>query len=423
MHTSILILGGGITGLSTAYHLEKAGCADYLLVEKQPVFGGLCASVEHDGFTLDYGGHLLHLHTPQGKALVRELLGDHLLRHKRQAWIFLEGHKIPFPFQANLWALPEPLREKCVQGLAEIAPNPPAASDFETWCLTHFGRGIYDVFMRPYNEKLWGRPLKNLTDEWCPSFVPVPTSAQLQSGARAQAREDFGYNAYFYYPASGGCGALTEALAAKVTRKRSASEVQQIDLTRKEVLVNGKIISYDTLVNTLPLPAFMRMVKGADNMQPLAQDLQAQPISVMHLAIARETEPFSWIYFSDKKLPFHRIGLQSGFSPKNAPVGTSLFYLEFSGLVPPDRQTEQFVRPALEATGLLTPSDKIIFSHWQTLPYAYAVYDHVRTTNVSRLTRFLAQHHCFCAGRYGKWEYSFMEYNLAEGAQLAQKLV
>jgi len=43
-HTPVLILGGGITGLSTAYHLEKEGFTDYLLVEKAPVFGGLCAS-------------------------------------------------------------------------------------------------------------------------------------------------------------------------------------------------------------------------------------------------------------------------------------------------------------------------------------------------------------------------------------------
>ena len=74
MQVKTLILGAGLTGLSTAYHLEQAGETDYLLVEKEAVPGGLCASVQKNGFTYDYGGHLLHLHTPYGKKLVKKLL-------------------------------------------------------------------------------------------------------------------------------------------------------------------------------------------------------------------------------------------------------------------------------------------------------------------------------------------------------------
>ena len=43
LHVKYLILGGGITGLSTAYHLEKAHQTDYLVVEKNNFLGGLCA--------------------------------------------------------------------------------------------------------------------------------------------------------------------------------------------------------------------------------------------------------------------------------------------------------------------------------------------------------------------------------------------
>ena len=78
LHVKYLILGGGITGLSTAYHLEKAHQTDYLVVEKNNFLGGLCASEHIQGFTFDFAGHLLHLHHPYTKNLVRGLLKDNI---------------------------------------------------------------------------------------------------------------------------------------------------------------------------------------------------------------------------------------------------------------------------------------------------------------------------------------------------------
>lgn len=427
MHTSVLILGGGITGLSTAYHLQRAGFTDYLLVEKAPVFGGLCASRQIEDFTLDYGGHLLHLHTPQGEQLVRTLLGDNLLRHKRSAWVFFEGKRVPFPFQANLWALPAPVREKCVAGLIEITRQTqktlPPDTDFETWCLARFGRGIYETFMRPYNEKLWGGPLTDLTAEWCAPFVPLPSEEQIKASAQRPPAQDFGYNAFFYYPRQGGIGALTHALADGISHKKNNAALTQVNLSSRQAKINGETLTYDTLINTLPLPDFMRLVADAPAEQPAARALQAREVSVLHVAVARETEPFSWIYFADPKFPFYRVGLQSGFSPTNAPAGTSLFYVEFSGRVSPDKATDAHIRRALCEAGILQEPDRLLLWDWQHLRCAYARYDKHRTPNTARLLDFLDGQHCLCAGRYGRWEYTFMEHNLTEGARLAQKLI
>jgi sarcosine oxidase subunit beta len=45
--TQIVIIGGGVMGASTAYHLARRGCTDVVLLEKQPFFGlgatGKCA--------------------------------------------------------------------------------------------------------------------------------------------------------------------------------------------------------------------------------------------------------------------------------------------------------------------------------------------------------------------------------------------
>ena len=51
----ILIIGAGLTGLSTAYHL---GDVEYQICEKEREVGGLCRSFKQDGFTFDCTGHL-----------------------------------------------------------------------------------------------------------------------------------------------------------------------------------------------------------------------------------------------------------------------------------------------------------------------------------------------------------------------------
>ena len=46
----IVIIGGGLAGLSTAYHL---GDAPHMVLEAEAEPGGLCRSREVDGFVFD----------------------------------------------------------------------------------------------------------------------------------------------------------------------------------------------------------------------------------------------------------------------------------------------------------------------------------------------------------------------------------
>ena len=81
----ILIVGAGLAGLSTAYHLSKT---PYRLYERETEVGGLCRSYRKDGFTFDYTGHLLHFRQPEIKALVERLLAGKLQKHSRKSFIY-----------------------------------------------------------------------------------------------------------------------------------------------------------------------------------------------------------------------------------------------------------------------------------------------------------------------------------------------
>ncbi len=84
----VVILGAGLTGLSTAFHLEDVSS---LILERESEVGGLCRTHEEAGFTFDCTGHLLHLKTDEVRDLVKRLLPDTFTTHERRAQIFSKG--------------------------------------------------------------------------------------------------------------------------------------------------------------------------------------------------------------------------------------------------------------------------------------------------------------------------------------------
>ncbi|HOX22387.1 MAG TPA: FAD-dependent oxidoreductase, partial [Elusimicrobiales bacterium] len=218
--TDILIAGAGISGLSAAYHLEKRGKRDYLLLEKNKDFGGLCGSVQQDGYTFDWSGHLLHLHTNDGLKLVKTLLGDNIARLERNAWIHSHQVCTKYPFQASLYGLPKDVVTECVTGAVRArsaSPKTTPDSNFRDWALALFGEGICKHFMFSYNTKLWGIKPQELGTDWCAPFVPRPSLDEIIRGAYWPTDKKYGYNPSFLYPLRGGCRALCAALAGQIS--------------------------------------------------------------------------------------------------------------------------------------------------------------------------------------------------------------
>ena len=95
---STVIIGAGPTGLSAAYHLGE----DSLLIEQNDRVGGWCRSIEDDGFTFDYAGHIMFSNDPYVHELYKMLLGDNVHWQDREAWIYSKRrvHALPVPGRA-----------------------------------------------------------------------------------------------------------------------------------------------------------------------------------------------------------------------------------------------------------------------------------------------------------------------------------
>ena len=267
---SNVIIGAGLTGLSCALHLGR----DYLLVEKEREPGGIVRTrireTPQGRFFCDGTGHWLHLRNAAMRELVERLLPGGLVEYERRAVIHLCGVFTPYPFQANTYGLPREVVLECLLGLLKarhpedfkLPPPIGRAANFRESVERLFGDGICRNFMVPYNEKLLGVKLEEISAEYADRFIPLPSLEDVIRGALGFSREALGYNAKFVYPREGGIGALSRALAdALAIAPRYGVSATAVDLHAKTVaLDDGTTAHYASMLNTMPLVDFMRLV-------------------------------------------------------------------------------------------------------------------------------------------------------------------
>ncbi|MBV9079687.1 MAG: FAD-dependent oxidoreductase [Elusimicrobia bacterium] len=428
---STLILGGGLAGVSTAYHLPKR---NHLLVEREGELGGTARSFSVNGFTFDITGHLLHLHNNYTKKLIPRLLKNRVFTCQRNTWIFSHGTYTRYPFQAFTYGLPRRVVDECVLGFFEryLEQRPPEkrSKNFREWCFQVFGDGIARHFMIPYNEKLYQTRASNMTTDWCGPFVPTPDLSDVISGALRPGGRQFGYNATFLYPKTGGIQALASAMGESLSGIRLRVSVASVDWRRRRAtLSDGTTVGYRRLVNTIPLPELLkRMAPLPPAIQKAAGQLKHASIICLNLGVRRaKISDASWIYFPEPEFPFYRVGFPMNFTPHVVPRGCSSMYVE----IPADQMRKtgserailRDVRKGLERAGILRTSDTFAAVQFIPVRYAYVIYDEHRSAALRTIFRFLSGHGIQSIGRYGAWKYSFMEEAILDGKAAAERIV
>src|SRR5215213_898801 len=170
----ILIVGAGLTGCTLAHRLAAEG-VETVLLERSDVPGGLIRS-EHMGDILyePHGSHIFHTEDEEVWELANEMTPFRPYRHRVD--IVVEGKIYNWPILlSDLEA-----QSKSDEVFAELeerkgldAQARAQAANFEDWCLDLMGPTLYERYIRPYTEKQWGRPARELSAQWAPRRVSV----------------------------------------------------------------------------------------------------------------------------------------------------------------------------------------------------------------------------------------------------------
>jgi len=420
------VLGAGLTGLRAALSFEAAG-VPYAAVERNDHAGGHAVTVLDEGFRFDRTGHLLHLRDPALREEVRGFLNGDYLEVERRSVVWSNGVYTRYPFQANTFGLPPEVSFECVMGFLEAhhATERPPPKSFEDFCLLHFGTGITRHFMRPYNEKLWGVSLREITSAWCQRFVPLPSVEDVIGGALGVRGPELGYNQRFLYPRLG-IGELPKGMQRGVSRLELGRSPRRIDLRTRALEFDDGRQPFEILLSTIPLSSLLGLLDPLPPAVRAAGD-KLRATHLYYLDIALERAPrtdFHWAYVPETKYPFYRVGAYSHFSPELAPPGCGSLYVELSDRRAPDLSVLlPEVVAGLAEMGIIAGASEVRFARLRHIDPAYVIFDHDYYPALAVIEPFLAEQRIVSTGRYGAWNYSSMEDALVMGRRGADQAV
>ncbi|WP_048150683.1 protoporphyrinogen/coproporphyrinogen oxidase [Palaeococcus ferrophilus] len=423
MKEEIGILGGGLTGLSLGYFLNQKSYK-FMILEKNQETSGLLKSIQIDGFTFDIGGsHIIFSKDKGILNLMVSLLGDNVVRNRRNTKILYKGHYIKYPFENGLADLPKRDNFEClyyfVQNLISKEKgllNPPR--NMKEWFYYTFGKGIAEKYLIPYNEKIWKYPLDQMSTVWV-DRIPQPPVEDIIKSSLGIPTEGYTHQIYFYYPKYGGIQSLAKAFEKPINGNIITNfEVRKIKKEEgKWIISNGKQeFEVDKLISTIPLQELIKALEDVPNeVIEAVNNLKFNSLITVGIGVDKpKLNDFSWLYIPDKDVLTHRVSFPSNYSPYGAPQGKSsvlaeITYKDGDGVSrASDKEIAERTVEDLDRLGIID-KDEVILTTVYRFKYAYVIYDLNYKENLKTIFSYLKTIGIDSIGRFGSWEYANMD--------------
>ena len=397
-----LILGAGPAGLTVANILKQKGITNFLVLEKEETAGGLCRSVDVDGFPFDIGGgHFLDVRRPQiNEFLFSFMPEDEWDKYDRDSRIFINGNTVSHPIEANIWQMKiedqvEYLKSIAVAGCNIGTPMPVAFVDWIYWKL---GSKIAEDYMIPYNKKMFNEELNQLGTYWLEKLPNVSFEETLLSCLEKKAHGTQPGHAQFYYPKKYGYGELWLRMADSIKGNIEYSKtVKKIDFNTKTVVtLDGDKYQSDTIITTIPWMEFDEIIGMPKNIKDSIRELKFSSIQTEYFAENLDT-PSQWIYYPDPQLSYHRILVRHNFCPNSKGYWT---------------ETNS------ERVGMGKPSDRFKYMN----QYAYPLNTIKKPEIMKKLLSWSKKKNVIGLGRWGEHQHYNSDVTVGLAMKLAEEL-
>lgn len=456
MTPRVLVLGGGLAGLSCAYELARGG-AEVTVLEREEHPGGMASSfaLEADGghWTYDFGPHRFHTHDPELIEHVRSILGPNVRTAHRLSRIVLFGRFFDYPLKAGnvLRNLPKRVLVRAfadylwVRFTERTRLTRLSDETFEGWVTKRFGRTLYDLFFGRYTQKAWKMEPSQISGDWASQRISLLNlfdtvrRTLLRSGGGLGSRTSF---TEFIYPAEGGIGEIArgyvreiEALGGRVICGAPAVRVLRDGTTVTGVRHGGDEpdeLTADHYISTIPITALARSVRPPAPPAVLEAIAGLRYISILfvYLRVDRpQVTPDSWVYLPEHHLAVHRISEFKNFSPNAAPADKTMVCAEITCRIGDEhwRATDEELIARAEADlrtiGLLGGA-RVLGAHVERIPYAYPVYDLEYKEHLTPVLDFVhSLENVRTGGRQGLFRYNNMDQSIEMGRRMAQAVL
>lgn len=423
------ILGAGLAGLSTSFHIGHDNCIIY---EAKPYYGGLIYSEIREGYTWDVGPHISFTKSEYVRNLFAESVNQEFEELEVSAGNYFRGHWIDHPAQSNLYQIPEPLRTECLNSFLQARSREatqPQPANYQELLYQAFGRVFADTFPAAYNRKVWTVAPINLGVDWIGPRVFYPSVQDVKDGFKGPLDRATHYVTTARYPSRGGFISFARKLAYSA-RIYYGKTLETINFSKRQIgFSDGTQSDYHTLVSTVPLPTLINCAKDIpDEVREAASLLRCTNLLLVEIAANhQQNSKYDWIYVYDEDKLSTRISFIEGWSPNNVPDSTTGIQVEVYGSVyrplPTDRkEVTRKVQLELVEMGLLESLEAVISVHVRHVPWANVIFDHNRQAALDTVNAFLDSFGVMRAGRYAEWQYLWTDDCVLSGQRVAETI-
>lgn len=424
---NILVLGGGIAGLSLAAFLKRR-C---IILERQDKVGGLSRSYALDGVAYDIGPHIIFSKNKEVLDLHTSMIETNKVRRSNQ--IVYKGSYVKYPFENDLGKLPPEDRDRC---LKEFLNNPYenyTANNMLQFFLKTFGEGITHSYLQPYNQKIWKFD-PSCMDTQMVERIPKPPKEDVIKSANGIETEGYTHQLFFNYPKSGGFQTLVDEYAKRASDYSEIKTGINIKSIKKEAdnwivsTNNGDFIG-EKLINCMPLHELFKIISAPSLVTKALDALLYNSIHIVVINVKRDSigNHFA-LYIPDPDIIFHRLSklnfLGSNYS-REGDASTLMAEVTFrpgSYLETLDRKSiEEKVIDDLTKLGYIEACD-VISIETRTEKYAYVIYDLDHRKNVDIVLSWLREQGIESVGRFAEFEYLNTDGVVEHTLALARKI-
>jgi protoporphyrinogen oxidase len=447
----ITILGAGLSAISSSYHIGHEEC---VLFEKNDFPGGHISSHNYGGFTWDQGPHISFTKNEYVQGLFNKITEVEILDFPVKVSNYYSGNWIPHPAQTNFWALPSDLKELCLRDFLDsrlLESSLP--ENYYEWCKIAFGISFTDNLVSKYTLKYWTTHPKNLAVDWVGPRIYSPTLEDVQNGFLGPAKTDFHYIKNARYPALGGFFSFAKGMYSEANIMYGY-ELSFINFEEKKIFfTNGEVVEYKTLINTIPLPVFIKRSSAPPEIKEAAYALSCTRLLLVNISVSHISKrDDNWIYVYDTDKYSTRISITESLSPNNSPIGKTGIQVEvyFSKYkkqdYPSDYIAERVVDELVEM-GVIENKLSVIDYHIVETEFANIIFDHNRRDALNLIFNYLELHGLvrdesdlcsntdwsspiinnsagtlFLAGRFAQWKYYWTDDCILRGASLKNSI-
>lgn len=398
MKVKNLIIGAGVSGLSFASQSE-----DYLIVEKESSAGGLCRTIQRNGYTWDYSGHFFHFQNQKIKDFfLKSIPEEDLIYKEKNTKIYRKGRYIDFPFQKNIHQLDKQDFIDCLYDLY-FKEEKKEYSDFLDMLYGKFGKNITEMFLRPYNEKLYACDLNILETDAMGRFFPYANIDEIIQNMKKTNNES--YNGSFLYPRNG-AQSFINILLNEVDQDRLLlnTEITKINLEEKKAYFGNSEVEFENLINTIPFNKFCKML----NIETF-QSLSSNKVLVFNLGFDKKSaiDDIHWIYYPEKKYNFYRIGFYDNILDEDKLSMYVEIGFDENSNIDVDSELKKTLE-GLKDIGIIKGL-KLIDYEPIVMDPAYVHISEESERQKATIIKQLKNKNVYSIGRYGEWKYCSIE--------------